>query len=1155
MSGSKPEARNVKTRRGYKGRYQVEKKATFIGVNANGVSSKLPSLDYIIVTLNPEVMCIQETKLRKIGKIKGENTKNYVIFELTRKKSRGGGLATLVKPDLDPVFISEGDDQVELLVVQIRIKDLHVRVINAYGPQECDSQERKALFWARLHSEVVEAVEANCAVFIQMDGNLHCGKEIIKGDPNPINANGRLLRAFLDNNPYISLINSLDRCQGKVTRRRRKGTKIEESILDFALVCDKLLPYCETMIIDEEKKFPLTSYLNGKETHSDHATLIINFDIKYKKQQKVREEQYIFKDREAQEIFRNILNTENNLTKCFENSDELEVQCKVWLEELFRIFQRCFKKVRVTSKVRETETSKLQERRTELICKLKSKPGDQDLQDELNNVVNKLTDLVSRENLEKIKKNFQHLDQTEGESFSNGVWTVKKKEFPKITKPAPAAKVDVNGRLVTDPDGLKQLYLDTFTHRLRQRPVRQDYEEVYQSQQGLLEKRLLITRDIKSSDWSEEDIINTLKSLKNGKCKDPLGLINEIFKPPVAGSDMIQSLLLMMNKIKNELKVPEIFRLKNISAIYKNKGSKSDLENDRGIFTCTVLNSILQKLVYNDNYEEIDSNLSDSNVGARKQKNIRNHSFIINGIINHTVTTKSRPVDITVLDYKQCFDTLSVDVVTNDLYNIGVNDDQLNLIYECDSRSNVAVKTPVGLTKRQDILKVVAQGEVISPLKCTISVDAIAEAQVENLADHLYHYKDRVPIPPLGMVDDQISVSNCGLDSILAISHLNAQTNLKRLQFGAQKCHKLHIGRNCGICPDMEIDTWNLEKSSDNITSVVELVDAEGQKHILEEVITAKYLGDIIQADGKNDRNIQERKIRGLAASRQIEELLDDLCLGDYHFEAANILRSSLLLSSLLSNCEAWYHITKKEITELESVDETLLRKIFSAHSKTPIETLYLESGNIPIRFILMSRRLNFLKYMLNEDEDSLLRSFLEAQLDTPVKGDWVTMVTEDMKELEISLTMEQIEAMSKEVFKEMIKTKVQKKAFKYLTKLKDSHSKARKIRYEKLEMQRYLKPETENLTIAEKKFIFAARTQMLDLGGNFKSGLVSTKCRKCQIEEETQEHLLECVELSDYGLVAECPEYDDLFGAKPTSIGKILMEKFQILKTPCAPC
>ena len=94
--------------------------------------------------------------------------------------------------------------------------------------------------------------------------------------------------------------------------------------------------------------------------------------------------------------------------------------------------------------------------------------------------------------------------------------------------------------------------------------------------------------------WSEEDIVRTLKSFKNGKRKDPLGLVNEIFKPPTAGTDMVQSLLLMMNKIKNEARIPEIFRLKNISAIYKNKGSKSELENDRGIFSCTVLNSILQ---------------------------------------------------------------------------------------------------------------------------------------------------------------------------------------------------------------------------------------------------------------------------------------------------------------------------------------------------------------------------------------------------------------------------------------------------------------------------------------------------------------------------------------------------------------------------------
>ena len=66
----------------------------------------------------------------------------------------------------------------------------------------------------------------------------------------------------------------------------------------------------------------------------------------------------------------------------------------------------------------------------------------------------------------------------------------------------------------------------------------------------------------------------------------------------------------------------------------------------------------------------------------------------------------------------------------------------------------------------------------------------------------------------------------------------------------------------------------------------------------------------------------EKKKNRGLGAVNQIQQLLDDLCLGDYHFEAANILRNSLLLSSLLSNSETWYDVTKKEISELESVNE-----------------------------------------------------------------------------------------------------------------------------------------------------------------------------------------------------------------------------------------
>ena len=53
------------------------------------------------------------------------------------------------------------------------------------------------------------------------------------------------------------------------------------------------------------------------------------------------------------------------------------------------------------------------------------------------------------------------------------------------------------------------------------------------------------------------------------------------------------------------------------------------------------------KLIYNEKYETIDSSTSDSNVGARRNKNIINHIFVINGIINDVLSSnKNTPIGI-----------------------------------------------------------------------------------------------------------------------------------------------------------------------------------------------------------------------------------------------------------------------------------------------------------------------------------------------------------------------------------------------------------------------------------------------------------------------------------------------------------------------------
>ena len=90
--------------------------------------------------------------------------------------------------------------------------------------------------------------------------------------------------------------------------------------------------------------------------------------------------------------------------------------------------------------------------------------------------------------------------------------------------------------------------------------------------------------------------------------------------------------------------------------------------------------------------------------------------------------------------------------------------------------------------------------------------------------------------------------------------------------------------------------------------------------------------------------------------------ILDGIPSGDFYFEVAVILRNSLLVSSLLSNSEAWYNVTKSELDYLETVNLMLLRNILKAKKSTPKEMLYIELGCIPFREIIRKLYCNIWK-------------------------------------------------------------------------------------------------------------------------------------------------------------------------------------------------
>ena len=145
------------------------------------------------------------------------------------------------------------------------------------------------------------------------------------------------------------------------------------------------------------------------------------------------------------------------------------------------------------------------------------------------------------------------------------------------------AKKDENGSLITAPELLKNLYLRTYEERLKNREMKEDLMDVYFLKEELWISRMKELRMKKTDPWSKQQLQKALKSLKNNKTADPNGMINELFKEGCLGKDLEDALLDLLNGIKENFQIPEFMVRENICTIYKNKGSRNDMNNDRGI--------------------------------------------------------------------------------------------------------------------------------------------------------------------------------------------------------------------------------------------------------------------------------------------------------------------------------------------------------------------------------------------------------------------------------------------------------------------------------------------------------------------------------------------------------------------------------------------
>ena len=479
----------------------------------------------------------------------------------------------------------------------------------------------------------------------------------------------------------------------------------------------------------------------------------------------------------------------------FESDKDINTVTKKFLKRLDGIISNSFKKIKIKEHSNK-EIAELFKKRKLLRTKI-----DAESKDALKKVEDELDSKCAEDNRNRIKEELAGMKCEEGGINSGKLWSLRKKIFPRSRDP-PTAMCDAEGNLVTNEAEIEQIAVETYKMRLSNRPMKANLENIRKDKEELCSRRLETAAKNKTQPWTMDQLNDVLKYLKRNKSRDPLGYANEIFRPEVAGNDFKVALLKLLNRIKAEQMLPKVLELCDISSIWKKKASINDFENYRGIFRVTTIRSILDRLIYNDEYVTIDSNLTDSNVGARKGRNIRDNIFVLNAVINSVRKGKEEPIDAQLFDIEKCFDALWLSECINDLYDAGVENDNLALLYNSNKNAKVAIKTAQSVSKIFDIQDIVLQGSVWGSIFCTTSIDKLGQIAYEN-EDLLYMYKGQVAVPPISMVDDILCITKCS-DSAKINTTVKAFVETKKLTLSKSKCNRIHIGKNVEPCPELK---------------------------------------------------------------------------------------------------------------------------------------------------------------------------------------------------------------------------------------------------------------------------------------------------------------------------------------------------------------
>ena len=1071
-----------KRRRGKK------KKISIFYSNINGAKSKYESLKNIIEEVNPAIVTLTETKLGKSSKIQ-KILCGYKLFSRTVKLGKGGLLIGIRHNTFRSSLEVTTSEDKNVMAVRVSVSEkLAYRLILAYGPQETEPLETRENFMTEVSVEVQNCEDNGEVPIILGDFNAKVEKE--GNQVMPLSGNGRLLCEMVKEHE-LDIMNFSNVCEGRWTHEiRTTGAK---SVLDYVITSTPFSSSIRSMVIDEDCVYcPFAVRKRGarKEVFSDHNSIIIEAKVEINKKSS-QEKQYTWKLQDEGKVqLLQMTDIENYNPparggSCQDQYDTFESEVK----RLLKSTALCIK-----TKKKPPQSSEKCPQRLLGIFKMLSNFGthgkiQRKVASQYKKLIldRRLTE-VRKERAKSLKESITSLTIS-GRFTRQQFWKVRKSVYRKFENCA--SVFDENGREVFEDVMIRKAYEKEFVNRLSHRKIHPTLVE-YENKTNLLAKTYVEEAECtKGPPITMEEldvVIGNLKSGSPGSDNIPTDFYTNI------GVGFKAYLLDILNEVKVTSWTPQQWECTLIRTIYKNKGTRKQLKNHRGIFLTQILAKLFERIILMRKKEAMDK-VTKWQSGSRRKRGSLDNLFLFQSCIDHA-KHMNKPLYVTVYDFAQCFDALWLEDCIVSLWNIGIRDETLSTLYNMNKRAVIQVKTPVGTSEKFVQETIVKQGTVSGPPMCSTST-----AEFVKLNKVRGFSIGDFSISSMVLVDDILNANGAPDDVLTSHENMEEFSEVKRLPVNGKKCFILPINVKDVSC--------------------IPCLKHYGTRLEIVNIIT--YLGNMFNSKGSNKDNIEDRVNKAKGCMVESLSLCSEITLGVFMIPSLLLTHNMIFVPTLLYGAQTWTNLTVEDQRLIKTVQLQFLKRILRVPNSACNSVLFLETGVLPVLYEVHILKLMFLHHILTMEDDDPVKRIYYEQLKIPEEKNWANELVDLREKYELLESDTEVEGLLKEEWKGKVHTQVKTAAVIQLNVEKNQLSKSSV--YPDADSIKTA-PYIYHLTVSHSCLLFRLRSRIIDVKElhRYKYGDNQT-CRCCEDNEETVGHMLkECP-----GLVSDsCEEGDE---------------------------